>query len=379
MSEQEYDDHPVEGGRRRKRRRWPGCLAALVALAVLVGGFYVAVTRGVDYVSDRLNSTAEDYEGPGRGKVSFEVAEGDTTAAIGRKLKAEGVTASVDAFLEAAAAEEDATSIQAGFYRLKKRMPAEDALAVLVDSENRVTAAVTVPEGLRVVDVVELLGQETKFPASAYERVLEDPGAIGLPSYADGNAEGYLFPATYEIDPRDKPRTILSAMVDRWEQAAEEADLEARAEELGYSPDEIMVIASLVEAEGRGSDMPRIARVIYNRLEGPGNQRGTNGLLQIDASVNYGLDQKLGVTLTEEQKAVDTPYNTYLNPGLPPTPIEAPGDRAIDAATHPADGDWYYYVTVNLRTGETKFAETYDEFLGYRREYQEYCEGSDAC
>ena len=378
MSEQEHQHHP-EGRRRRKRRRWPGCLAALVALVVLVGGFYVALTRGVDFVADRLDGEAEDYAGPGKGKVSFEVADGDTTAAIGRNLKSEGVVASVQAFLDAAAVEPDATSIQAGFYRMKKQMPAEDALEVLVDPGNRVTATVTVPEGLRVVDVVDLLAEETKFPESAWEKALDDPEALGLPSYAQGNPEGYLFPATYELEPKAKPRDILAAMVDRWEQAAEEADLEGRAEELGYSPAEIMVIASLVEAEGRGSDMPKISRVIFNRLEGPGDRQGTNGLLQIDAAVNYGLDQKLGVTLTEEQKAVDTPYNTYLNPGLPPTPIEAPGDAAIQAATHPAEGDWYYYVTVDLRTGETKFAETYDEFLGYRAEYQEYCETSDAC
>jgi diguanylate cyclase (GGDEF)-like protein len=117
------------------------------------------------------------------------------------------------------------------------------------------------------------------------------------------------------------------------------------------------------------------ARVIYNRLEGD----ETNGLLQIDASVNYGLQQELGVALTTEQLQQDTPYNTYTRPGLPPTPIEAPGDAAIEAAAAPTEGDWYYYVTTNLRTGETKFASTYNEFLSYKREFQKYCETSDAC
>lgn len=379
MSEQEYDDYPPEGGRRRKRRGWAGCLAVLVAFAVLAGGFYFAVTSGVDWVADRFDGTGEDYSGPGRGRVSFEVVDGDTTAQIGRNLKEEGVVASVQAFLDAAAAEPEAAGIQAGFYRLKRRMPAEDALQVLVDPANRVAEAVTIPEGLRVVDIVELLGEQTDFPESAWRKAANNARALGLPSYAKGNPEGYLFPATYEIEPKDKPRDVLARMVDRWEQAAEDADLEARAEELGYTPGELMTIASLVEAEGRGDDMPKIARVIYNRLEGPGDRQGTNGLLQIDAAVNYGLDQKLGVTITDEQKAVDTPYNTYLHPGLPPTPIEAPGAEAIQAATHPAEGDWYYYVTVNLKTGETKFAETYDEFLGYRAEYQQYCESSDAC
>ncbi len=139
-----------------------------------------------------------------------------------------------------------------------------------------------------------------------------------------------------------------------------------------------MTIASLVEAEGRGDDMPKIARVIYNRLENPGTA-GTTGRLEIDATVNYALGRNLGVAISSEDLQVDSPYNTRVNAGLPPGPIEAPGDDALAAALAPADGDWYYYVTVDLRTGETKFAENYDEFLRYKAEFRTYCETSDAC
>jgi UPF0755 protein len=160
-------------------------------------------------------------------------------------------------------------------------------------------------------------------------------------------------------------------MVDRWRQAADDAGLEDAAAELGYTPAELMIVASLVESEaGRAEDRGKVARVIYNRLEGD----ETNGLLQIDATVNYAADQELGAVPTTEDLEIDSPYNTYLNPGLPPTPIEAPGDAAMEAAANPTEGDWYYYVTVNLRTGETKFAETYDEFLTYKDELREYCE-----
>ncbi|WP_051204177.1 MULTISPECIES: endolytic transglycosylase MltG [Nocardioides] len=374
------DDGYYEGGTRRarKKRGFSGCLAVLVALAVLVGGFYFVVTKGVDWVSDQFSS-AEDFPGPGQGEVTFEVAEGDATAEIGRNLKAEGVVASVQAFLDAAAADPDSTGIQVGFYAMKQEMAAEDALQVLLDPANQVKSTVTVPEGLRVEDTISLLAQETEWGEAKWNAALNDDEAIGLPDYAEGNPEGYLFPATYEIGPKDKPKDILAAMVARWQQAADEAGLEEKAAELGKTPAELMIIASLVEAEGRGDDMPKIARVIYNRLDGPGDKAGTNGLLQIDASVNYGLDQELGVALTTEQLQVDTPYNTYENVGLPPTPIEAPGDAAIAAAANPAEGDWYYYVTVDLSTGETKFAETYDEFLGYKSELTEYCTTSDAC
>ncbi len=302
------DDGYYEGGSRRakKKRGFSGCLAVLVALAVIVGGFYFVVTKGVEWVGDQFSS-AEDYPGPGEGEVTFEVSEGDATAEIGRNLKAEGVVASVQAFLDAAAADPDSTGIQVGFYAMKEKMAAEDALEVLLDPANQVKSTVTVVEGLRVEDVMVQLSEQTEWGLAKWNAALADDEAIGLPDYAEGNPEGYLFPATYEIGPNDKPKDILAAMVARWRQAADEAGLEEKAAELGKTPAELMIIASLIEAEGRGDDMPKISRVIYNRLDGPGDQGGTNGRLQIDASVNYGLDQELGVALTTEQLQQDTP------------------------------------------------------------------------
>ena len=361
---------------RRRRPRIAGCLAVLVALAVIGGGGYVAVTKGMGFVKDHFSSS-DDYPGPGHGSVTFQVKQGDTVSEIGRELKAKGVVASVTAFMDAA---DGKTSIQVGYYKLKKEMAASDAFAVLRDPGNIITTSVTVPEGLRVVDIVALLAKRTDFPASAFESALKDTAALGLPSYANGNPEGYLFPSTYDFGPKDKPADMLKKMVDRWHQAADEDGLEAAAQAMGKTPAQLMTIASLVQAEGRGSDMPKIARVIYNRLDGPGDKGGTNGLLQIDATVNYALHRQGVVAVTtDETTNTDSPYNTYKYPGLPPGPIEAPGDEAIKAAAHPADGNWYYYVTVNLRTGETKFAETYDQFLAFRQEYAQYCTTSTRC
>ncbi|WP_121251026.1 endolytic transglycosylase MltG [Nocardioides ferulae] len=379
----EHDDpaapgavHP--GGRRRKERsRLPGCLAVLVALALVLGGLWYGVSKGKAWIDDRFGEP-EDYPGPGSGRVMFEVEEGDSVGEIGGNLVDAGVVASAEAFTDAAAGDPDSTGIQVGYYRMKKEMSAAAALDVLVDPGNIVSNPVTIPEGLRVVDIVEILADKTKFSAEQFERVLNAPQRLGLPDYAGGEAEGYLFPATYGFGPKDKPADMLKAMVDRWRQSAEQNDLEGAAADLGYTPHELMTIASLVEAEGRGDAMPKIATVIYNRLENPDNGQ-TNGKLEIDATVNYALGRNLGVAISEEDLAVDSPYNTRLHPGLPPGPIEAPGDEAIAAALNPAEGDWLYYVTVNLATGETKFTADYDEFLQFKAELGEYCQTSDAC
>ena len=370
-----------EGGRRRgeKRRNLPGCLAVLVALAVVVGGLYFAVSWGVDKLGDQF-SGAEDYPGPGSGEVTFEVASGDTVAAMGRNLKEQGVVASVDAFIDAASADPDSQSIQAGYYPLQEKMKAADVVEVLVDPSNMVKATVTIPEGLRVEDIVKVLAKQTDFSKKDFEQVLANPEQLGLPDYAGGNPEGYLFPATYDFGPEATPKSMLTDMVDRWKQAAQDADLEAKAAELGYTPQELMTVASLVQAEGRGDDMPKIARVIYNRLEIEPNP--TAGFLQVDASVNYALDRPTVARLTTDdiESVADSPYNTYKQKGLPPTPIEAPGDEAIAAAAAPADGPWYFYVTTNLKTGETKFTDSYDEFLQFKQELDEYCATqSDRC
>ena len=357
---------------RRKRRRGFGCLSVLVALAVLVGGAYFLFRTGVDALEDRF-SAPEDYAGAGAGSVVVEVREGDAASEIADTLLAKDVVKTAEAFTEAAVADPASRGIQVGFYEMQHKMSAEGALEILIDPDNILQNTVAFPEGWTVDQIVAQLAKNTDFSAKRYTRVLRRPGSIGLPSYAEGDPEGYLFPATYQIRPNATPRSVLTAMVDRYEQAAEDLGLEAGADALGISPHDVMTVASLIQAEARfDKDLPRVSRVIYNRLDEPMP-------LEFDSTVHYAVGKDGSVGTSDEDRDVDSPYNTYKVSGLPPTPIMAPGEQAIDAAVNPVDGPWLYFVTTNPDTGETKFAETYDEHLKNKAEFDDWCAQSDNC
>jgi UPF0755 protein len=361
-------------GHRRRRRSGNrlGCLAVLVAFAVLAAGAYFAYDTAVSAWRDRF-APAPDYSGTGSGSVMIEVQEGDNASDIAQTLAEEDVVKSAEAFTEAATNNPDSTGIQVGFYEMREQMSAESALEILLDPDNLVQSAVTLREGLTVEQIVKRLAEETDFSAKEYRRVLRKPEQLGLPPYAQGNPEGYLFPATYQIPPNATPESVLTMMVDRFKQAAEELDLVSEAEALGVSPHDVMTVASLIQAEARfDQDFPRVSRVIYNRLEEPMP-------LQFDSTVHYAEGRDGSVGTSDEARASDSPYNTYKVSGLPPTPIMAPGEQAIDAALNPADGPWLFFVTTNPDSGETKFAETYEQHLQNKREFDEWCASSENC
>jgi UPF0755 protein len=284
---------------------------------------------------------------------------------------------SVDAFIDAANAE--ALTVQVGFYPLKKEMKAADAVEVLANPENIDTVNVTITEGSRAKAIYKVLAEKTGKKPADFKKAAQDTEAIGLPDYAKGNVEGYLFPATYAFPPDATPTDMLAMMIDRWEQALGDNDIEARAKQLkcgdgkACTAEQIMTVASLVEAEGRGDDMAKISRVIYNRLDPKVDKGATNGTLGIDASNAYGVGKSGTTALTSAELRKDTPYDTRRRAGLPPTPIGSPGDAAIQAALNPAKGNWLFYVTVNMKTGETKFTRDYDQFQEWKGEMDAYC------
>lgn len=368
-------DPDQEHRRRNRRRNGLGCLAVLIALAVLGGAAYFALTAGMTVLKDRFGGpAAEDYSGTGTGSVLIEVQSGDNASDIAETLVEEDVVASKEAFTQVAMNNPDSTKIQVGFYELARQMSAAAALEVLLDPSNMVQSAVTLREGLTVRQIVKVLAEETDFKKKQFERVLRRPAQLGLPAYAKGDPEGYLFPATYQLPPNATPKSILEMMVDRFKQAASSLNLKAEAKELGVTPHDVVTIASLVQAEARfDEDFAKVSRVVYNRLEEPMP-------LQFDSTVVYLREEEGGgVGTSDDERESDSPYNTYKVQGLPPTPIMAPGEQALEAALNPADGPWLYFVTTNPDTGVTKFAESYDEHLRNKAEFDAWCRESPNC
>jgi UPF0755 protein len=338
----------------RHSSRFAVVVSLLVVAGLIVGG--VVLAQGVlSDVRDRLVQAApEDYPGPGRGLVTVVVEPGQNGADIAATLVAQDVVASERAFTDVAAVDEASLSIQPGRYEMPQQIPAAEALALLVEPSNRVRDAVTVREGLRVPQVMDAYVEQAGMKQSRLEAALADTAALGLPPYADGDPEGFLFPATYEVQPDTTEAAAMAAMTDQFARVADSVRLEQRARALGYSPREIVTIASIVQAEARQpEDFGKIAQVIYNRLD--------DGLaLQMDSTVAFANDV-FTVFTTDEQRAVDSPYNTYRFPGLPPGPINSPGEQALEAALNPTPGPWRFFVTVDLDTGETKYARTFAE------------------
>ncbi|WP_141013427.1 endolytic transglycosylase MltG [Nocardioides sambongensis] len=368
----ERADTPVEGGRRRGTKRRSGCLPVLVVAAIFAALLAYFVPKGLDEVREMF-AAPEDYPGPGSGKVSVVIEPGESIPAMGDELAELDVVASAEAFVDAASANPDAQGIQAGSYVLKKQMSAADAVAHLADPANVGAGnTVTVPEGARVGQIVEAIVDKSDFTAKELTRLLDNPDRIGLPAEADGNPEGYLFPATYEITADSTPRSLLSEMVDQTVAVEEELKIEQGAGRLGLTVHEVMTVASIIEREvNREQDYPKVARVIYNRLD--------DGMpLQMDSTAAYASQREGDVWTTDEERASDSPYNTYRHTGLPPGPIGSPGRATIDAALNPADGDWLYFVA-DFENGGTLFADNYADHQANVAEVQEYCRNSDEC
>ncbi|HUR74753.1 MAG TPA: endolytic transglycosylase MltG [Sporichthya sp.] len=339
-------------GHRRTRRK---ALIAVLLSVIVLGGIATASTVGVSRVYHKLTEGTADFEGPPGAEKVIQVERGSSIRAIGRTLAEAGVVRTEGSFVAAARDDSRAATLSPGYYRLNLNMPAAEALAKMLDRSSRILARIVVPEGKTVAETVAKLAKESGLNEADFTKLLANPKPLGLPTWAKGNPEGFLFPATYDVEPDATAASVLAQLVKRFNQTLVDTNLESRAAAVGKSPYEVLTIASLVQAESKlPVDMPKIARVIYNRLD-----KGMR--LQLDTTVIYANGGRKAVTTTPEQRAKVSPYNTYLVDGLPAGPIDSPGQAAIEAALAPAEGAWLYFVAVNPDTGETKYAVTGEE------------------
>jgi uncharacterized YceG family protein len=345
----DYGDDGDDDRDQRRRRRGPvRRLAPWIALLVIL----TPIAIGAYYVYHLYENKYHpaDYSGPGIGPtVTVQVKPNDNAFSLGPELQALGVVASARAFERAAEASTNTTQLEVGFYRLNHHMQASLAWAALLNPANRVQLEVTIPEGKRTSQVILILAKETNIPLADFQKVVNNPAGLGLPSYANGKVEGYLFPATYPIVPDETALQILQAMVQRYDLEAQQVNLAKAAQGLHLSAEQVIIEASMAQAEGGSlSDYPKIAEVINNRLR-------INMKLQFDSVLLYGLGA-YAVNVTDKQIATPGPYNDFQHAGLPPTPICNPGDAAIRAILHPDSGPWLYFLTYS--GGKSTFSAT---------------------
>lgn len=219
-----------------------------------------------------------------------------------------------------------------------------------------------IPEGWRAGQVYDAVDKALAQPPGTAKRSLAK-AHLKLPNEAEGNPEGYLFPATYPLERNGRkttPEALLSFMVDTANKKFSGAPIAAGAQRNAMNVYQAVTIASIVQAEAATkADMAKVARVVFNRLE--------KGMpLQMDSTVNYALNRST-LRTTSADTRIDSPYNSYQRMGLPPTPIDNPGEDAMRAAIAPAAGNWLYFVTV--KPGDTRFTDNYEQ---HRRNVAEF-------
>ncbi|MFB7345723.1 endolytic transglycosylase MltG [Streptomyces hydrogenans] len=375
------DDRDRERRGKEKKRKGKNGVACLVVAAVLVGGVGGIGYFGYQFWQGQFGE-APDYAGAGSGEVQVEIPKGAFGNEIGNILKQAGVVKSVDAFVAAQNKNAKGRSIQAGAYTLKKEMSAESAVALMLDPASQ--ANLIIPEGKRNAWVYEQIDTRLDLaPGSTKEIALEQADSLGLPDWAKGHKnvkdplEGFLFPASYPVAKGTKPEDALKKMVSRANQEYMKLDLEGKASAQGLKgPWELLTVASLVQVEGKYKhDFDKVARVVYNRLQ-PDNTQ-TAGRLEFDSTVNYLKGTStLDVGSVEKMREIKDPYNTYSYDvkGLTPGPISNPGVEALNSAMAPADGPWYYFVSIN--ENKTVFSVTLKEHNQNVAEYEKEREKS---
>ena len=327
------------------KNRVKGTLAALISVGILfglvAGGYFVARDSIDDFIS---RFQVEDYDVAGWPPVQITIEPGDTGSDVARKLVEADVIKSFESIYRDMSAADP--TFYPGVYEYPTQIPAARALQILLSNTNKVVIQTTIPEGRTVAEILPRLAADLGLQISDLQAAVELATEL-LPEQAP-SIEGFLFPATYTFNPGVDADTVINTMLDR---------MEAELDDYGLTLKEslsLLTLASIVQLEGLiKEDFFKISRVFANRLD-------RNIALQSDPTVKYYFEGSID-SFQEGMSDTENPFNTYYNPGLPPGPIASPGGLAIEATVRPAEGDWLYFVSINLITGETVFSETLAE------------------
>jgi UPF0755 protein len=334
----------------------------IALVAVLFGGAYAGVKALAGMVNGALGG---DETAAVTGEaVEVEIAAGSSAAQIGRLLVEAGVISSAPEFERAVRLQQVSDRLQAGVYELETGMSVDAVIAALVQGPGGGVMRITLIEGLTVGAMLDSLAEQTGFEVVALEGALLDGSVTSdlLPAAPEVLAdwEGLLFPDTYEIYENDSPAKVLQLLADTAEQRVASVDWSYLTGRDLTSYDGV-IIASLIEREAAlDEERPLIASVVFNRLE-------IDMPLQIDATIVYILGGLPEGGLSLDDLQIDSPYNTYQNKGLPPTPISGTRLASLRAAAAPAETDYLYYVLSDA-AGHHAFTADFDEFLLLQQE-----------
>lgn len=285
--------------------------------------------------------------------VSIDVAAGETGSEIARELFDKEVVASSEIFFRLAVADPKAQLIAPGVHIIDTQICAEQALAQLLDSK-RIAGLIAVSEGAWISEIKKLF-IKAGYPQAEVEAAFID---ADVPKPFT-QLEGLLFPAQYSFAEGTKAEVALKEMITRGMSEALKAGI--LSEESQYSPQKLLTIASIIQAEGGDGDFTKVSRVIYNRLK-------IGMPLQMDSTVHFVMESRGNIFLSTKSTLIKSPYNTYRKYGLPPGPIGNPGLGAMKAALTPAPGDWLYFITVAPQ--DTRFTSSLEEFNTWKVLYK---------
>ncbi|KHK98400.1 hypothetical protein LK09_05195 [Microbacterium mangrovi] len=349
----------------RKRRRWIGWTITLaVIVALVLGGVWVWNTYTPQLKNLFGTAAPADYPaGKAHGEAIVTVNSGDIPSTISSTLYKAGVTKSSNVFYQMLLDTGQNPTFYPGVYKLQKEMTAKAALSAMADSKNRLDHSVVLPEGLTQSQILQRVSTGLNIKLADLQAAVKNPKDYGVDA---PSLEGWLFPALYTFNPGTSAHDVIKTMVDRMKQELSDAGVAA--------PDQqkILTIASIVQREARqAQDFPKVARVIDNRL--------AQGMkLQMDSTAQYGYGSLHNGTASSSSAALNdpNPWNTYVHTGLPKGPISSPGAAAIAAALNPAAGNWLYFVTVNMNTGQTVFSSNYADHQKAISQMQAWCKAN---